>query len=268
MKQWKLLAKKIAPILAPTLSRPPWLYYLQWFEIYLAMLQGKGAGIGWDLQSEVHAALKIVPKVNPVIFDVGANVGMWTKLFLEKRPDAQIFLFEPDPACRAAIANLGLPNARVITAAVGRRKETGVLYTPCPTHTTASLYPRKDTAAQNVTFSQIEVPIVCIDEVLEEFQIEVVDFMKMDIEGAELDALHGATSSLRAGKIRAIAFEFGCGNVNSRTYLRDFWDLLIPFHFSMFRITPGGALMPIVEYSEELEYFKDVSNYVALRSGA
>jgi FkbM family methyltransferase len=268
MKQWKLVAKKIAPILAPTLSRPPWLYYLQWVEIYLAILQGKGAGIGWDLKSEVHAALKLVPKVNPVIFDVGANVGMWTKLFLQKRPDAQIFLFEPDPACRAAIASLGLSNTRVITAAVGRRKETGVLHTPRPTDHIASLYPRKDTVAQNVTFSQIEVPIVCIDDVVEEFQIEVIDFMKIDIEGAELDALHGATASLRAGKIRAIAFEFGCGNVNSRTFLRDFWHLLIPFQFSMFRITPGGALVPIAEYSEELEYFKDVSNYVALRSGA
>jgi hypothetical protein len=126
---------------------------------------------------------------------------------------------------------------------------------------------RKDTVSHDVTFSQIEVPIVCVDKVIE-VQIEVIDFIKMDIEGAELDALHGATASLRAGKIRAIAFEFGCGNVNSRTYLRDFWDLLIPFHFSVFRITPGGALMPIAEYSEELEYFKDVSNYVALRSGA
>jgi len=51
------------------------------------------------------------------------------------------------------------------------------------------------------------VPIVCIDEVLEDFQIEVIDFMKMDIEGAELNALLGATASLPAGKIRAIAFE-------------------------------------------------------------
>jgi hypothetical protein len=86
MKHWKLLAKRIAPIYAQTLSRPPWLYFLQWFEIYLAILQGKGAGIARDLKSEVHAALKLVPKENPVIFDVGANVGMWTGAFSAKAP--------------------------------------------------------------------------------------------------------------------------------------------------------------------------------------
>jgi hypothetical protein len=41
---------------------------------------------------------------------------------------------------------------------------------------------------------------------------------------------------LPAGKIRAIAFEFGCGNVNSRTFFRDFWDLLI-CPFPLFYVT-------------------------------
>jgi FkbM family methyltransferase len=178
------------------------------------------------------------------------------------------FSLEPDPTCCAEIASLGLPNRRLLQPLLDAAKKPGVLHTSCPKGTTASLYPRKDTPSHYVTFSQIEVPIVCIDEVVEEFQIDVIDFMKMDIEGAELDALLGATASLRAVKIRAIAFEFGCGNVNSRTFFRDFWDLLVPFGFSMFRIIPGGTLMPLAEYSEELEYFKDVSNYVALRSGA
>jgi hypothetical protein len=49
------------------------------------MLQGKGAGVGWDLQSEVYAALK------NIIFDVGANVGMGQSFFLKNARTRRIF---------------------------------------------------------------------------------------------------------------------------------------------------------------------------------
>ena len=114
-------------------------------------------------------------------------------------------------------------------------------------------------------FSAVEVPVVRLDDIIEEFQIEIVDFLKLDIEGAELDALLGAAAALRSGAIRALSFEFGMNNIDSRTFFRDFWDLLVPLGFSIFRIAPGGTLIRIREYREELEYFKIVSNYVAVR---
>jgi FkbM family methyltransferase len=263
-KTLRSVGKKIAPILASTLARPPWLNYLRWFETYLALLQGKGAGDGWDLRAEVEAAAKLVAGDKPLIFDVGANVGKWAKLFLELRPDAQMFLFEPAPACQAAIAALRLSNAIIIPAAVGQRKETATLHTCDPTAEIASLYARR--SSPELKFSPVEVPVVRLDDVIAELHIETVDFLKMDIEGGELDALHGATTSLRAGTIRALSFEFGNNNIDSRTFFRDYWDLLNPLGFSIFRIAPGGILIQIREYREELEYFKMVSNYLAVRS--
>jgi hypothetical protein len=50
--------------------------------------------------------------------------------------------------------------------------------------------------------------------------------MKMDIEGHELFALRGAKRALARGVIRPLSFEFGTGNINSRTFFRDYWDLL------------------------------------------
>ncbi len=221
-----------------------------------------------SLKFEVQAAAKLVQRTNPVIFDVGANTGIWTKLFLTKRPDAQIFLFEPERTCCAAITRLDLPNTRLIAAAVGRRKGTQILHAAPGGGGVSSLYPHKDTPSQHFTFSPVEVPVVCIDDVVEEFQLKMIDFVKMDIEGAELDALHGAAATLRDGKIGALSFEFGCSNLNSRTFFRDFWDVLNPFGFSTFRLTPGGPLIPITEYREDLEYFKHISNYVATRPKA
>jgi hypothetical protein len=64
-KTLRSVGKKIAPILASALARPPWLNYLRWFETYLALLQGKGAGDGWDLRAEVEAAAKLVAGDKP-----------------------------------------------------------------------------------------------------------------------------------------------------------------------------------------------------------
>jgi FkbM family methyltransferase len=263
-KNLRSIVRRIAPILAPKVTREPWLNYIRWFETYFALLQGKGAGDGWELKAEVDVAAKLVARGNPVIFDVGANVGRWSKIFLDKRPDAQMFLFEPAQACRTAIEDLHLSRARVIPSAVGRRKETALLHTCNPTAEIASLYARRDSA--EVKFSAVEVPVVRLDDIIEEFQIEMVDFVKLDIEGAELDALFGAATALHSGTVRALSFEFGMNNIESRTFFRDFWDLLVPLGFSIFRIAPGGTLIRIREYREELEYFKRVSNYVAVRS--
>ena len=49
--------------------------------------------------------------------------------------------------------------------------------------------------------------------------------MKMDIEGHEPFALRGAKNSLQKGLFRYIQFEYGGCNIDSRTYLKDFYDI-------------------------------------------
>lgn len=103
-----------------------------------------------------------------------------------------------------------------------------------------------------------------IDEILMERGIELVDFAKMDLEGHELFALRGAAESLKHHRLRVLTFEFGTGNVNSRTFFRDFWGLLNGYGYRIERIYPGGKTAPVVEYYEDLEFFRGVTNYVAL----
>jgi hypothetical protein len=86
----------------------------------------------------------------------------------------------------------------------------------------------------------------------------------MDLEGHELFVLRGAAQALKRGYIRALTFEFGSSNVNSRTYFHDFWDLLSAYGFEIKRIYPGGTVMKVSEYYEDLEYFRGVTNYLAV----
>jgi hypothetical protein len=51
--------------------------------------------------------------------------------------------------------------------------------------------------------------------------------------------------------------------VNSRTFFRDFWELLIPLGFEIRRICPGGRTIGVKSYYEDLEMFRGVTNYIA-----
>ena len=63
-------------------------------------------------------------------------------------------------------------------------------------------------------------------------------------------------------RIRLIQFEFGGTSIDSRTYFRDFWQLLSP-NYTLYRIV-GNGLRRIDAYSEFLEIFVTV-NFLAER---
>jgi FkbM family methyltransferase len=233
--------------------------------VYWSILLGKGAGSGWDLASEIKATHYAVRSSAPVVFDVGANKGHWALMLQQEFPTARLFLFEPQLACREIISKAGLRDYTLIPKAVSARCGDRVqMFTSGPASQVASLHERRDTYFSAASFTSFEVETVTIDSVIDQYQLTSVDFLKMDIEGHELEALKGAQKGLASGVIKALAFEFGSGNINSRTFFHDFWDFLIPLGFRIHRILPFG-LHAIHEYDEDCEYFRGVTNYVAIR---
>lgn len=261
------LANKLGKRAAPLLSRVACSSWLQKpvraVDAYLNFLIGKGSGAGWNIAEEVRMACDHVHRPAPVIFDAGANVGDWSAATLERIPKARLFMFEPSPGCQAQIRQLNLSGAQLLACAVGESPGKATLHTSSELDASASLHARSETYFRERTYQTIEVDIVTLDSLIQREGIDFVDFLKMDIEGHELAALRGAAAALASQKIGALSFEFGSGNINSRTFFRDFWDLLNSHGFKIGRITPGGTLVELAAYYEDLEYFRGVSNYIA-----
>jgi FkbM family methyltransferase len=175
-------------------------------------------------------------------------------------------MFEPSPACQKQIQIRSIPNARLIGSAVGEAEGVADLHFSSECDGSASLHARHDSYFADLKYIKTPINVIAINSVVSAEGIEFIDYMKMDIEGHELFALKGAITSLKEGRIGAISFEFGSGNINSRTYFRDFWKILTDSDFEISRISPGGKLIPIREYYEDLEYFRGVSNYLAEHS--
>jgi N-acetylglucosaminyldiphosphoundecaprenol N-acetyl-beta-D-mannosaminyltransferase len=259
-------AKLITPLIGRVVNA---LHLTRYFEIlvaYLNIVIGKGAGTGWD-GGEIDLAVSLIQSAEPVVVDVGGNKGTWTR-DVQKGVGAKgrWLIVEPAEEACAAIRELRLPNTELINSALSAQAGVMTLYTPGNCSGIASLHIRCDTISQNLNFEERTVPVMTLDALIESRGIACIDYLKMDTEGHELWILQGARMLLQAGRIKVLTFEFGAGNVNSRTYFRDFWDLLSQYGYAIWRITPGGTRVRIKRYYEDLEMFRGVSNYLAICS--
>lgn len=262
----KRLQRDLARAVAPSLSHA--IFFLgatnpiRKLVAFMNYLLGRGSGMGWALESEVAAAINCIKRADPIVFDVGANIGEWSRHYRELTGSGLLFMFEPQPACQDAIISKNIINSQLVRSAVGNQTGAMKLYTSSPTDGSASLHERHDSFFDELTYEAIDVEVLSLDDFIKQQNLDFIDFIKFDIEGHELDALKGLMKALTAGKIGALSFEFGSGNLNSGTCFRDFWKLLHKqYHISV--ITPSGRLREITSYYEDEEFYRGVSNFIA-----
>jgi len=255
--------KRITPSISRLVANARATSLIELASSYLHCVIGKGGGSNWHLGEEI-AASQFILRRDPVIMDIGANQGWWT-IGLRKLLEGRGRWILVDPAAECCKVLRQIEGVEVIEAAVGERKGRVKFYTPGDGSGFASLHKRHDSHVRmgNLVLEEREVEMTTIDEILEERGIELVDMAKMDLEGHELFALRGAARSLEAHRIRSLTFEIGTANVDSRTFFRDYFDLLTGYGYQIRRIYPGGKTVPILEYYEDLEYFRGATNYIA-----
>lgn len=195
-----------------------------------------------------------------VLFDVGANTGGYTSELLKYIKNGEIHCFEPALVTYKTLCdNINDSNVILNNFGIGCEYSKGVLYYDKENSGLASLYKRR-LDYYNIDFSKSEtVELDTIDHYCAEKKIEVIDFLKMDIEGNEWNALQGAKRMLKKGCIGAIQIEFGGCNIDARIFFRDFWNLLHN-QFFVYRIVRDG-LYRIRKYDERLECFA-CTNYL------
>ena len=89
---------------------------------------------------------------------------------------------------------------------------------------------------------------------------QIIDYVKIDVEGHELDVLEGFGDLIY--KIKLIQFEFGGCNIDTRTFFQDFWYFFQEKNFLLYRISPRGCKL-IKFYTPSEENFM-TSNYIAI----
>jgi len=202
---------------------------------------------------------KILKKDHLVIFDVGANIGEYAKMLRLKFTDAEIHCFEPGLEAFDRLAsstselNISLHNQAVgssngkLTLVKSSNDEDGAMFT---------VY--KEAISNLFTFAgepneSIVCDMVCLDDFCNN-KIQLIDFLKIDVEGHELEVLKGAAKTISENKINVIQFEFNEFNIFSKTFFYDYYQILPQYKF--YRIMPGDKLYPLGEYTSSHEIFR------------
>ncbi|HRO49051.1 MAG TPA: FkbM family methyltransferase [Hyphomicrobium sp.] len=134
----------------------------------------------------------LAPPSNAVYCDCGAYDGDTIRLFMEaaKGGFERIYAFEPDDAMRGKLEDMARGEPRIQLIAKGAYGSEGHLsFRPNGVYSMLT--------SEETSDDVVHVPVTTIDAVLGS---ERVDIIKMDIEGAEYDALNGAEHTIRAHK--------------------------------------------------------------------
>ena len=140
-----------------------------------------------------------------LVFDIGANIGDITRVFLEM--GCRVVAVEP----QAEIAEHIPAEAEIVVAAVGATAGMGTLHAVAANPALSSM--RHDIAETALTFNgswtSVErgVEVVTMDQLIEEYGVPV--FAKIDVEGFELEVLNGLSRPLQALSFEAHNFDTG-----------------------------------------------------------
>lgn len=162
-----------------------------------------------------------------VAFDVGANDGDWTIEALNKWPQCNIHAFEVAPPTfqrlRERIAESPL-RSRCVVNGFGLSDRNGneeMFY--FPEHPDLTCDRRRHDSYQTAPF---EARLCTGDSYAEGQQIETLDFVKIDVEGAENRVLSGLAGYISRGKVNCLQFEYGAFSIQTRVLLADYYALM------------------------------------------
>jgi FkbM family methyltransferase len=168
----------------------------------------------------------------PVIYDCGANVGTSCAFFKLIYPQSRILAFEPNPKITnyliRNIKNNSLENIEVIERAVWIDKDGIELGME-----------DADGSSIHLEKNKTKVKSVRLKDYLE--KEEVVDMLKMDIEGAEIEVLKDCRESL--SNVKNIFVEFH-SYANEPQRLSELIDVLESASFRYFVMQPENRSRP------------------------
>ncbi len=215
----------------------------------------------FEHSGEEYVVANVLPEYvmteDPAFFDVGAHVGGYSKMLKRYYPSSVIHAFEPNPKVFKKLqAAFDDSEVKCNKLGLGSANKSRVLYRFVD-NDKSELSSSNAEAITNLDgysgkIEKVPFRTTTLDHYCTKHVVSRIDFLKIDVEGGELDVIRGASKLISKGKIRLIQFEFNEHNLFNRVILKDFFDVLR--EYDIFRVKKD-CLIPLKKYSTRDEIF-------------
>jgi FkbM family methyltransferase len=192
------------------------------------------------------------------VFDVGANVGDWSLTALGALPDARVHAFEIAPGTSVKlIERTRAAGERLTIKAIGLGAAEGeieLFYTPDSDTASSTVASAMEVVAANHGTRNVErlrVAVTTGDAYMRARGVDRIDFLKIDVEGAELSVLEGFAQAFDRGAIDVVQFEYGLVNLRTRLFLEEFHAFFEARGFAVGKLLPHGVAFKTYELTDE-----------------
>ncbi len=206
--------------------------------------------------------LKKIARTNPsIIIDAGANVGDYSILANQIMPACKIFALEPVEATFQYLLSSIKDLKNVVPIKKGLFKENCELAINLfDSNEHSSIYDIEGLPIGSEQQQKIE--LVRGDDFIKDNHIDSIDFLKLDVEGAEYDALLGFENAIKNGAIKAVQFEYGYINITTKKLLIDYYNFFEANGYVLGKVFPK-----IVEFRKYHFKYEDFigPNFIAVK---
>jgi FkbM family methyltransferase len=170
--------------------------------------------------------------------DVGAHIGLLTTVIANKvGSSGRVYSFEPTASTHSILNQTISLNGIVgpvtaILAAVSKQSGKTFFYvSSIDAHNSNSL---SNNNRSSVDERKVEVDLIGLDEFKVENRLSMINFIKIDAEGAELSVLQGASDILKVDRPKIILALHPTSIINFGDTLEEIWDFATQKGYTIF----------------------------------
>ncbi len=210
--------------------------------------------LGGEFSADVKQLARAEEHSIKTIFDIGANVGQTARQFVSTFPESAIHAFEPAPATFEMLRRSVSGDANVSCHQLAFGEKSGLVdfYQYFESKMSGLSQIEDSTRSRAKPVDVIKVRCETIDAFCSERGIEVIDLLKIDTEGHDLQVIQGAGRMLQDGRIKFICSEFysllerpeasGGELMKFARFLEPFGHRLVCTYTEFVDVTPSGYL--------------------------
>ena len=241
-------------------------YFISDTGTYIAQESKRDGAVKLDptrFEPEIDFLMKLLVKQDSNVLDIGANVGFHTVRLAQRATSGRVYAFEASPCAIHKLnkncAFNNLKNVTIIPHALGNLteiKKININKTGDGLEGTSSFLTTHHIQREPNLYDQTDVQIYRLDDLIDQLEIQKIDFVKIDVEGFEPMVIEGGLEALQRHRPIIITEAHSVRLSNTEKsfswYLKTFPDYHIFVIYPISRANPYLRFKPLSGKESEI----------------